>query len=197
MGTLGEEAERMRKGRAWTPEEDKVLLAGIKAGKTYAQIAAELGRSEPSVLKRTQRLRVSKSASRPWTQEEMAYLRKHWGRQTAEETARVLGRSIDAVRGKAHALGLTRKFERAASETQGPQLQDDDVRRVFAGLSVGDEVLIEETLGERAYRHVGGTVVSVQPYNITLKVRRGWRESFSVVDVLTGRIKIKVLRRAA
>lgn len=182
----------MGKGRAWTLEEDKVLLAGIKAGKTYAQIAAELGRSEPSVLKRTQRLRVGKSTSRPWTQEEVAYLRKHWGRQTAEETARVLGRSIDAVRGKAYALGLTRK-----SETQGPQLQDDDVRRVFAGLSVGDEVLIEEMLGERAYRHVGGTVVSVQPYNITLRVRRGWRESFSAVDVLTGRVKIKVLRRAA
>lgn len=187
----------MGKGRAWTPEEDKVLLAGIKAGKTYAQIAAELGRSEPSVLKRTQRLRVSKSASRPWTQEEVAYLRKHWGCQTAEQIAMTLGRSIDAVRGKAHILGLTKKFECATSETQEPQLQDSDVRQVFAGLSVGDEVLVEETLGERAYRHVGGTVVSVQPYNITLRVRCGWRESFSAVDVLTGRVKIKVVRRAA
>ena len=49
-----------------------------------------------------------KQVSRPWTEEQDAELRRRLdARQQAAEIARALGRTVDAVRGRAQVLRLT------------------------------------------------------------------------------------------
>ena len=57
---------------------------------------------------------------KPWTNEELAFLRESWGKLPRAEIARRLGRNIPSINGKAGALGLRRKKE--------PPWTEEDIR---------------------------------------------------------------------
>ena len=50
--------------RMWTLPHDEILIDGVSAGKTYAEIAAELGRTANSCLSRAARIGIT-SPKRP------------------------------------------------------------------------------------------------------------------------------------
>ncbi len=44
----------------------------------------------------------------PWREEDLAYLREHWETDRAEDIAKHIGKSTNAIIGKANRLGLPR-----------------------------------------------------------------------------------------
>lgn len=59
-------------------------------------------------------------STKPWTDEELAFLRENWGKLPHAEIARHLSRSIPSINGKAGVLGLRRKKE--------PPWTEEDIR---------------------------------------------------------------------
>ncbi len=48
----------MTQNRKWTDKENELLISGIRSGKTAAQISKSLGRSEKSVRKHCENLKI-------------------------------------------------------------------------------------------------------------------------------------------
>lgn len=79
------------------------------------QLLAALGLAESYVPEKPV---MSKNKVRPktitrsvWTEEQVAFLKEHYGRMPREELAQILGKTVPAISGKAGQLGLRRKKE--------------------------------------------------------------------------------------
>lgn len=59
-----------------------------------------------------------------WTVSELAFLRSHYPNKTADEIARLLGRSVSSVRNAAHLNGLRKSEEFLISEASGRMFAD-------------------------------------------------------------------------
>lgn len=102
-------SEPFQKGRPWTPDEDELILIGIKNGYNYQQIAESLeGRTKKSVIRRRQRI-VKNENYKPWTSVEenlirdgrargLAYaaiFREHFAGYRTEQAVRSQGKRIE------------------------------------------------------------------------------------------------------
>jgi DNA-binding CsgD family transcriptional regulator len=69
---IGQKAEKMERGRHWTPAEDAILRRGALAGRTAGAIAEQLGRTRSAVRTRAYSLRIILGRP-PLTTGEMAH----------------------------------------------------------------------------------------------------------------------------
>lgn len=100
--------------RAWTDEE-KDYLRKVYPSMRAADIARVLGRTEKTIYVKARSLGLKKSREwfrqvcgkilvshiRKWTHEEDEYIRAHYPDEPAEDVAKVLGRTVNAVRKRA------------------------------------------------------------------------------------------------
>ena len=108
----------------WSPEEDSRLMELKAEGWSYMEIGRALGRSEGScrsrlyILQKNEGKAPPDKGARPWTEEEYLFLRKNYGRLDGKACAKLLDRSVEAVRTKVQRLGLksTSRIEREAEE---------------------------------------------------------------------------------
>lgn len=103
-------------GDPWTPREDAILRKKYTARRrsTAAKIAKELNRTRFSVLQRACRLRLT--VYRKWTPADERRLAELWGAMSTRQIAKRLGRTPDAVYGRAQQNGVI-EAERADVET--------------------------------------------------------------------------------
>ncbi len=62
-----------------------------------------------------------------WSDQEKAYLRKHWASKTQNEIAAVLGKTPNAVMCKAHYMGLRKRKFKATPEIKYGAPHEDDL----------------------------------------------------------------------
>lgn len=63
---------------------------------------------------------------RPWTDWEVKYLKKHYGKKLHRDMARILGRTIPSIRRKATKLGLTSgEFGRTRIKQHNSYIKDE------------------------------------------------------------------------
>ncbi len=129
----------LERGRPWDVEALLLLLQTRGDKASLKQLAKAQGRAVQSVVARYKRLHEVPKASRklaprgkvePWTQEELAWLRRHYATSTAEElVARFPHRTLSSIRIRASEMGLTLSRskatrlarERAALGSAGPR----------------------------------------------------------------------------
>lgn len=109
------------KSEPWTENEKMMLAELVQKGVKRRDIAKEMGRSFDSVSRQVSRLGLSKKRkkkvlpptvkSRPWTVQEIEYIKSHWLRKSNEEIGTELNRSKNAVTTKAVALGLSENLQ--------------------------------------------------------------------------------------
>jgi len=89
---------------------------------------------------------------RPWTQDEDAYLRKHYGKQRIQDIARALNRSYNQVRYRARLLGLRKPRHLKSSSTRWSRKDEEFLLEHWEKMSVSE---LAQHLGRspRAVRH--------------------------------------------
>lgn len=99
----------------YTDEETAIAKAGLAAGKTNSEVLTDLRnagyhRGVTSIYKFAQKHGFNRAAD-PWTTEEIEKLKKLYGveKRPAKEVAEIMGKGIQAVRGKASNLGLKQR----------------------------------------------------------------------------------------
>ncbi|MCB0711988.1 MAG: hypothetical protein KDD67_06630 [Ignavibacteriae bacterium] len=91
--------------RQWQPEEDRLIRKWYsKKGSPYLETL--LDRTRAAIQSRAEKLGVP-GTIRPWTNKEEVFIKHNYGKRTAIEIARRLGRTEQSVRGKLHIMGLT------------------------------------------------------------------------------------------
>lgn len=129
----------LERGRPWDMDALLRLLQTRGDKAALKQFAKAQGRAVRSVFARYKRLHQTPKVSRklaprskvePWTQEEVAWLRRHYATSTAEElVARFPHRTLSSIRIRASEMGLTLSRskatrlarERAALGSAGPR----------------------------------------------------------------------------
>lgn len=129
--------------RGWTAAEDAALVAALAAGRSHGEIAAETGRSVPSIRHRVARLRadgsgaVVRRGSGP-KHIDWSLLPDLWARPAipTEAIARAVGVTASAVRQVARAMGLP---PRPHSSARRKRIVDAEFARMWAfGVSVAE-----------------------------------------------------------
>lgn len=150
-------------GRPWTAEEDALLRRAYAEGRSLAPLRERLGRDRSAIAGRAGILGLAGTHARPngfraerdWTEEEIAALRRDYGRVPTRDLAATLGRKLRAVYSRAHELGLVHGWIR-------PFSPDEDCAVGLAhrhGVSIRDlaEALGRDVavVGKRARRALG------------------------------------------
>lgn len=167
-----------RKGRHYTTDEMRLLIALWEEGKEVAEIAQTLNVKDGAVLKQVQRLRAdgipltcrrsgSKGAGRArrlWTQEEVEYLlRRRLAGATCEEIAVDLGRSYSGVNGMIKSL-RTKGVPVAMRGTGVKRLWDPEaLKGSLAGRPDEDEVRLAERLDREILQAAGIAAAPLTP----------------------------------
>ena len=101
-----------RENRLWTASEIKIVRT-LFLTKYTQKIADRLGRTVQAVISRASSMgiRKTKPASPPWSKREEALLKKLYRNRenTTANIAMQIGRSVSAIIGRAHILGIRRK----------------------------------------------------------------------------------------
>ena len=101
-----------RENRLWSASEIEIIKRFYPTEDTQ-NIADRLGRSVGAVIERAHSIGVRKIIphSRPWSKQEEALLRKLYPDQenTKANIAKQIGRSVSAIGGRAHILGIRRR----------------------------------------------------------------------------------------
>lgn len=125
--TVGQTLRRLGHGRGWgrpwLPEEDDLVRDAYAHGKSLTPLRSRLGRSRTSIAWRAGELELQGTHARPngwrtdpsWTAEDIAVLRRDYGRVPTPELARRLNRPKAGLYTKAWSLGLQHGFMRAFS----------------------------------------------------------------------------------
>jgi DNA-directed RNA polymerase specialized sigma24 family protein len=110
---------RGRGRRLWTTEEDAQVIDALRRHNKLQDVASELedqlDRTWAAIMNRARLLSQDvpefqqSSTRRRWTAEDDQYLRDHWEKQTPEEIAEHLGRSIGSVKMRVSVLGFAPK----------------------------------------------------------------------------------------
>jgi predicted transcriptional regulator len=100
---------RTNKFRTWQKWEDNYLTRNYHIKKN-SSIAKTLKRTIRSIHHRAEFLKLTKRGADKWTEDEKTLLRELYTNRnyTVEEVAKILNRSVEAVKVKAPRLGLTR-----------------------------------------------------------------------------------------
>lgn len=93
----------------WTTTERASVTQMLKNRTSYKHICSLSGRSIESIKSFAARCGLTRPAAPKWNPDEDQILRKWYGRETSEMTAKRLNRSPDATRARARLLGLTDK----------------------------------------------------------------------------------------
>ena len=113
-------------GRTWLAEEDDLLREAYANGDSLTPLRQRLGRTPHSIRFRAGELGLRGSHARPngwrtepsWTNEEVAVLRRDYGKVPTPALAAALGRKKGGVFNKAFSLGLVHGWMRAFSEDE-------------------------------------------------------------------------------
>ncbi len=113
-------------GRTWLPEEDDLLRCAYATGAKLTPLRERLGRTPNSIRYRAGELGLQGTHARPngwrtepsWTDEEIAVLRRDYGKVSTHALAAALGRKKGGVYNKAFSLGLVHGWMRAFSEEE-------------------------------------------------------------------------------
>lgn len=101
----------------WNASEEEYLRENY-ADTARAELASELGRSVQSVNHKLRKMGLTERVSRPWEDEEIAFLKDHYATMTCEEIAdELLDRTHEAVSLKAQRIGLSHTI-RIIDETE-------------------------------------------------------------------------------
>ena len=98
--------------RKWIEEEITQAENLFKSGKSYAEIAEIINRSEASVANLLRNRGYSYMLPQFWKGKEIKYLRENYENMTYSEIAEFLGRTSKAVGYKANELGFQKKLVR-------------------------------------------------------------------------------------
>ena len=117
-----EEKPRAKGRRVWTEEEDALVIDALRRHNKLQAVADELtgqlDRSWGAIMNRARLLGQDvpefqqASTRRRWTVENDQYLRDNWDKQTPEEIAEYLGRSVGAVKMRVSVLGFAPRRRR-------------------------------------------------------------------------------------
>jgi hypothetical protein len=113
-------------GRAWTAEEDALLIQAYAKGTSLTPLRQQLGRTPGSLRHRAEYLKLRGShANRngwrlgpDWTEADEALLRAEYGRTGTKALAAKLGRTKAAVTSRANSLGLVHGYIRPFSDDE-------------------------------------------------------------------------------
>ena len=95
--------------KEWSKQELNHAINLFDIGKTYAEIAERIGRSENSVAAMLRQSGLSFRMAKYWQENELEYLGKNYKEKTYAEIAKKLGRTEKAVSFQASRLGLIKK----------------------------------------------------------------------------------------
>jgi hypothetical protein len=122
---MAEEKRRRRSRRSWTEKEDAQVIASLQQNTKLQDVANELegklDRSWGAIMNRARILSqdlpdFQKGRTRKrWTIEDDQYLRDHWGQQTSQEIAEILGRSEGAIKMRVSVLGFARRRRKSSA----------------------------------------------------------------------------------
>ncbi len=113
-------------GRPWLPEEDDLLRDAYAHGKSLTPLRTRLGRNRPSIAHRAGELDLQGTHVRPngwrtdppWTDQDIAILRRDYGTVPTPKLAEALGRAKGGVYNKAFVLGLKHGFMQAFDDDE-------------------------------------------------------------------------------
>jgi hypothetical protein len=122
--------------RRWTPAEDAIVRDGYTSGLSCGEIADSLpDRSPTAVAARARKLGLATYARR-WTTQDDARLCALLQVRTLDDTARLLGRTPEAIRRRAAKLALPPATERETPRAGMPWTAgEDEVLRLHAALN--------------------------------------------------------------
>jgi hypothetical protein len=118
-------------GRTWLPEEDDMLRQVYETGASRTPLITRLGRTKSSINWRAQELglrgthqnRNGFRQGADWTPEQIAILRRDYGRVPTKKLAASLGRPLGGVLQKAWNLKLEHGYHRDFSEKEKSAIQ--------------------------------------------------------------------------
>ena len=104
--------------RFWTDEKDAMLRRDYPT-KHLGSLAVRLGTTVPGLKARAKKLGLHRAVNvhHPWTDRQLAYLRKHYADTPMAEMIRGTGHCRDSIYNKADALGLRKSL--AAKQANG------------------------------------------------------------------------------
>lgn len=96
----------------WTPHHDNIMRRNYPSGDLSA-LADRLGVTVTAVKSRAQVLGLHRkiNSHRPWTEWQMAYLRRHYADERSEDIALKVGHSVRSIWQKAKQIGLAKSHE--------------------------------------------------------------------------------------
>ena len=96
----------------WTPHHDNIMRRNYPSGDLSA-LADRLGVTVTAVKSRAQVLGLHRkiNSHRPWTEWQMAYLRRHYADERSEDIAQKVGHSVRSIWQKAKQMGLAKSHE--------------------------------------------------------------------------------------
>jgi len=167
--------------KKWSPEEKTTLREMFASGSKFDEIAQVIGRPASSVsgyagylgLRKSPTKKERKTAGywRAWKPEEEDYLKAHYGKIPAASIASHLGRSIEAVIGRARRLGVSSNLHHSAHRISH-QLGAERVRYGLQERKVGntgDDKLDWKRIDVIEWESIHGTV----PEGMVLIKRHG------------------------
>ena len=176
-------------GRPWTAEEDDLLRATYASGDSRTPLRTRLARSASSINWRAKELDLQGTHPRPngwrteppWTEEDIAILRRDYGKIPTPQLATKLGRKKGGVFNKAHSLGLLHGYIR-------PFSADEDTAILIAhgtDISLTDlsEALRRDPAVVSKHAIRMGIPFSKRPVRAP-RTRRALRSSFTLEEIL-------------
>jgi hypothetical protein len=118
-------------GRPWIPEEDALLRQAYTTSASLTPLQDRLGRDRAGIAHRAKTLGLTGTHARPngwrtdapWTEAQLAILRRDYGRVPTPALAEQLGRKRGGVYQKAHDLGLRHGYLRPFSPEEDRAIQ--------------------------------------------------------------------------
>lgn len=174
-----------RKRHRWT-SEDRDLIRREYEGRSgdAARIAKLLG-VEPKAVQRQayvlgvtgQQIKGERAKPRPWTDEELSIIRRHWDNTHAgaEKIAKWIKRSYSQVQHQAYAMGLYKRTDRRRREWT--EEEDARLRDLLQRYSVA-------TIANKLDCSVSAVVNRVKRLGLSRRSREGWFTKSEVMEII-------------
>ncbi|WP_182102760.1 hypothetical protein [Niallia taxi] len=97
----------MSKGKRWSEKEECLLFQHWNEY-NWDQLCGMFGRTKLAIDQKARKMGLEPKSERFWTREEEEYLEDNWGSISFKSMSKKLNRSVNAIKLKGQALGLTR-----------------------------------------------------------------------------------------
>ena len=182
-------------GRPWLGEEDDLLRDAYARSASLTPLRTRLGRTPSAISHRVNELGLRGTHGRPngwrtepsWTDEEIATLRRDYGRVPTQALADALGRKKSGVYNKAFALGLVHGWMRpfSADEEQAIRIaRDGCIALPDLSAALGRDTAV---VGKHAARM--GIPFSTRPHRVPRGPRRN-RPAPTLAAILARPVKV-------